>query len=115
MQGITWLSDLKLRASYGVIGNQTGLSNENQFSTYVQTINGTYAINGTTLSNSYVKYRVGNPDAIWEKSTTFNAGIDASLFSGSTTFTGDFFIRETRDLLVTQQAPKTQANIFTHG
>ena len=112
MQGITWLTDLKLRASYGIVGNQSGLSYNNQFTTFVQSPNETYPIgSGIQLGNSYTKSRKGNPDARWEKSRSQNYGLDATLFSGSTTLAVDFYIKRTDDLLVENQAPTTEAAV----
>ena len=113
MQGLTWLADLKLRASYGIIGNQNGLSNENQYSTVQQLIGNSYPLQGTnnTIMQSYMTSRAGNPDARWEKSISTNIGFDASLFDGGTSVIFDYFIRETKDLLVANQAPYTGMNV----
>ncbi len=113
MQSLTWLTDLKLRASWGIIGNQSGLSNENQFTTYTQAIGNSYPIQGTntTIEQSFVMSRLGNPDARWEKSITTNVGFDASLFAGALTVDFNYFIKETRDLLVQNQAAYTGANV----
>ena len=112
MQGITWLTDLKLRASYGIVGNQSGLAYNNQFTTFVQSVQETYPIgSGILLGNSYTKDRKGNPDARWEKSTTQNYGVDATLFSGKTSLAVDFYIKQTNDLLVQNQNPYTEASI----
>ncbi|MBN2480579.1 MAG: TonB-dependent receptor [Bacteroidales bacterium] len=112
MKGITWLTDLKLRASYGIVGNQSGLAYNNQFTTFVQSVSETYPIGGASqLGNSYTKSRKGNPDARWEKSTTQNYGLDATFFAGSTSLAVDFYIKETDDLLVQNQAPYTEASV----
>lgn len=113
MNNLTWLTDLKLRGSYGIIGNQSGLANENQFSTFEKDLQQTYPISGSNneIENSYTKARLGNPDAKWEKTITTNVGFDATLFSGGLTVNFDYFIKKTEDLLVTQQAPYTAANV----
>ncbi|MBN1158780.1 MAG: TonB-dependent receptor [Bacteroidales bacterium] len=113
MEGITWLSDLKLRASYGIIGNQSGLSNENPYNTYVQTLDESYDIQGVNnaIRQSYVMNRLGNKDTRWEKAISINAGLDATLFSDKVTIAFDYFIKETRDLLVMDQPPKTSPGI----
>jgi TonB-linked SusC/RagA family outer membrane protein len=113
MSGLTWLSDLKLRASYGIIGNQNGLTNENQFTTVQQLINNSYPLQGTnnSIRQSYMIQRVGNPDARWEKSASFNLGLDASMYDGATAITFDYFIRKTTDLLTVNQAPYTGLDV----
>jgi TonB-linked SusC/RagA family outer membrane protein len=113
MSGLTWLNDLKLRASYGIIGNQNGLADENQFTTVQQLINNSYPIQGANNSvrQSYMIQRQGNPDARWEKATSFNLGLDASMYDGATAITFDYFIRKTTDLLITNQAPYTGLDV----
>lgn len=113
MENLTWLTDLKLRASYGIIGNQTAIPNENQYSTFQQTIAWSYPIQGfnNQIVQSYIQDRIGNPDARWEQSVTTNIGFDLSLFSGSFLMALDIFKRETKDLLVTEQAPTTGPDI----
>lgn len=109
MSSLTWLTDLKLRASWGIIGNQTGLPAENQYSAYTQTEAQSYPIAGT--NNSYAKSftlsQLGNPDARWEKTITTNIGIDATMLSGKINVGFDYFIKEIQDLLVQNQAPTT--------
>ena len=113
MQPLNWLSDLKVRASYGIIGNQTSLSDLNQYTTLLQSPRYTYPLSGTnnSVSNSYYNNRLGNPNARWEKATSTNLGFDGLLFNGATSITFDYFIRETKDLLVLAQAPYTGMNI----
>lgn len=78
-----WLDNLKVRASYGVIGNQNGVSNYSGYQTwsygavYGTSSNGTGDPVGYKLSkNNYV-----NENLTWEKVHTFDAGIDFSLFN----------------------------------
>ncbi len=113
MSGLTWLSDLKLRASWGIIGNQSGLSNENQYTIYQMANSQSYSMAGgnSTFSSSFTPARVGNPDARWEKAISTNVGFDASFLAGATSVSFDWFNRETRDLLVTNQPPYTAPNV----
>lgn len=109
MKDISWLNDLKLRGSWGIIGNQTGLAYDNQYNVYSQNETNTYSISGANNSRatSFILSSVGNLDARWEKSTTTNIGFDATLFSNSLTIAVDLFNRKTSDLLVQNQAPLT--------
>ena len=96
-----WLSDLKLRGSWGKTGN-TGLSpyqTLNQLSAY-QTIFGNdltigYAP-GTALSN---------PDLKWETTTQSNIGLDAGFLQNRLQLTLDFYVKKTTDLLATVPLP----------
>ena len=113
MSGLTWLTDLKLRASWGIIGNQTGLSNINQFTLYQQANSQSYSITGgnATYAKSFTTQRLGDPGAKWEKAISTNIGFDASFFGGGTSLTFDWFIRTTEDLLVPNQPPYTSPNV----
>ncbi len=117
MKNLSWLTDLKLRASYGIIGNQTGLNAENQYTTFSSTDAESYPLAGlnNAYTMSYTANRLGNPDARWEKAITTNIGLDLSLLSGKIMFTGDYFIKEIEDLLVTNQAPTTGPAVANPG
>lgn len=108
MQGINWLTELKLRASYGIMGNQQPVSPINQFTTFGQGPGASfYDINGTstTLTQGFVANFVGNPQGKWEENVTQNVGFDASLFGGKTDIIFDYYIKKTNDLLF--RAPNT--------
>lgn len=113
MSGLTWLTDLKLRASWGIIGNQSGLSNENQYTLYQQANNQSYSIQGgnATFARSFTPSRQGDSEARWEKAISTNIGFDASFFGGGTSLSFDWFIRTTEDLLVQRQPPYTSPNV----
>jgi TonB-linked SusC/RagA family outer membrane protein len=85
------ISDLKLRASYGSVGNRSILSR--------------YAAQGTVQSTNYpggsatIPYRIANPELSWETTTTANFGLEMKMFSNRLSFVADYFIRDTKDLL----------------
>lgn len=91
-----WLNNLKVRASYGVIGNQSGIGNYSGYQTwsygakYTETTGGTGTPASYTLkSNNFV-----NDGLTWENSHTFDAGVDVSLFN-CVYGTFDFYNRNT--------------------
>ena len=112
IKNLAWLSDLKLRASWGIIGNQTGLTYDNQFYTYTLDNAESYPITGlnNAKTDSYIASRVGNPNAKWEENTTTNVGVDASLFSNSLDLTVEVYSKQVNGLLVQNQAPLTGVN-----
>jgi len=92
----SWLSDLKLRASYGSAGNnnipvgQTVQSFQNSVTTWV---------NG--FSNYWAASKVmANPDLKWETTITRNIGLDFALFNSKVTGTIDAYSNRTKDLLI---------------
>ena len=110
-----WLSDLKIRASYGRTGNfQIGNY------THLSTLDGDDYIlgeNGGGLANGYKPKRIENRDLTWEKTGMVNAGLDASFWNGYLTFTGELYSSLTTDMLLNVPIPsitgytKTTMNI----
>ncbi len=105
MQRVSWLSLLKLRASWGQLGNE-------RISTYyngsdVLTSGENYSFGGTLYSGVAVT-AMTNKELTWEKSEQKNIGIDFMLNNGIEV-TADFFDKRTKDLLLTQPIPLTMA------
>ncbi len=109
MKGMEWIDDMKLRASWGIIGNQTGLSSDNQFDVYVSDIEHSYPIAGenSSKSDSYILSRIGDRNARWEKNITTNIGLDATLFQNAVSLTIDLYKKKVSGLLVQNQAALT--------
>jgi TonB-linked SusC/RagA family outer membrane protein len=102
MQGLTWLDQLKLRASYGAIGN-TGI---NPYQTQGLLARTSYAF-GTTPGYGFRQGTLANPDLKWETTTTANAGIDFSVWAGRVSGSLEYYQADTRDLLLYDQLPLT--------
>ena len=79
MQDVNWLTDLKLRAGYGITGNQDGLQPYKSIELYEA--KGTYYNDGSQLTAFRVSQNA-NPDLKWESTAMFNVGIDFQLFNG---------------------------------
>jgi len=94
----SWLSQLKLRASYGVNGN-------NNISAYRA-----YGVYGTTEYNGVtgmVPSRPDNPNLSWEKNKTWNVGLDFGFMDDRLTGSVDFYNRLTTDMLLNKSVPYT--------
>lgn len=92
------LSNLKIRASYGVTGQQDGIGNYNYLPVYTSSVTGAEAlINGqyvtTYRPEAYVE------DLKWETTTSWNFGIDFGFLNGRLGGAIDFYTRKTKDLL----------------
>jgi TonB-linked SusC/RagA family outer membrane protein len=96
------VEDLKLRASYGTVGNAS-ISNYRTMASYA---NSTVPFN-KSLESAVRLDRISNPDLKWEKSNQLNAGLDLSLFKGRIEFLADFYNKITTDLLYNLQIPST--------
>jgi len=107
MDNVSFINDLKLRASYGILGNNEvggdypGYSN---FATSLGTAN--YDINGTGNSNvtGFEQVSTGNPKLKWEKSAVTNIGIDAALAGGWNVMV-EWYNRLTTDMIYNVELP----------
>ncbi len=108
---VKFFSYLKLRSSYGTSGNNN-LGDYDFRSTYTFA-NTTLAANGIAASANYngqpasAPGNVGNPNLTWEKSKSFDIGIDAGLFKNRVTFEVSYYNRETYDLLLNEPLSPT--------
>jgi TonB-dependent starch-binding outer membrane protein SusC len=108
LANVGWLSDLKLRASYGTMGNQLAVSPENQFFSYGGSISSSaYDLNGSYTSPlaGFRPTRIGNADAKWETNITTDAGFEASLFKNTIGIKFDWYLKKTKDLLFNPELP----------
>lgn len=92
----SWLSDLKLRASYGTAGNNNIPSGQ---------MTQTFQNSVTTWVNGFDNYwaaskTMANPDLKWETTVTRNLGLDFSLLNSKLTGTIDAYLNHTKDLLI---------------
>ena len=92
------LSNLKLRASYGVTGQQKGIGNYNYLPVYTYSVAGTEAfINGQYINTYRPEAYVS--DLKWETTTSWNFGLDFGFLDGRIGGAIDFYTRKTKDLL----------------
>ncbi len=98
------LSNLKLRASYGVTGQQDGIGNYNYLPVYTASQSGAEAQFGNQYITTY------RPEAYvsnlkWETTTAWNAGFDFGFLEDRITGSFDYYTRQTKDLLATVASP----------
>ena len=92
------LSNLKLRASYGVTGQQEGIGNYNYLPVYTYSVTGAEAfINGQYINTYRPEAYVS--DLKWETTTSWNFGLDFGFLDGRLGGAIDFYTRKTKDLL----------------
>lgn len=109
MKGISWLNDLKLRASYGVLGSQNNISASNAFTLFGGGFGAAYYdITGSSNSTQQGFYQtnIGNPFTGWEEDVIVNAGFDATLFR-RLSISLDVYKKSIDGLLFTQPLPAT--------
>lgn len=99
-----WLDMMKLRVSYGANGNQ-GI-NAYQTLDRLSLTQYIWGDGGNTVNGVYLPTNgVGNPNLKWETTYTFNTGIDFGLFNGRLSGNIDFYIANTKDLLMNRTVP----------
>ena len=92
------VSNLKLRASYGVTGKQEGIGNYNYLPVYTSSVTGAEAlINGQYITTYRPEAYVS--DLKWETTTSWNFGLDFGFLNGRIGGAIDFYTRKTKDLL----------------
>jgi outer membrane receptor protein involved in Fe transport len=92
LQKSTWLSNLKLRVSYGLTGNQEGIGN---FASFPLTTGG----ENYNQQIGIAVTQPGNANLRWEKANQTNIGIDADILKNRVNITADYFIKNTNELL----------------
>lgn len=96
------ISDLKVRVSYGVTGNQE-IGNLNSVTTLGASATG-YMVGGNRIT-VVLPQQYANPDIKWESTAQFDAGLDFGLFGGRIRGSIDFYNKKTSDLLLAVRVP----------
>ncbi|MCX6218183.1 TonB-dependent receptor [Spirosoma sp.] len=101
MKNLPWVSDLKVRGGYGLMGNSNYLSSTNQYNLFGSNAANSYDIAGanTSVQAGYYRSQIGNAAAKWETSITSNIGIDGAFFNNKLEVVLDFWQKDTKDLL----------------
>ena len=99
MKDVKWISELKLRGSWGQAGNQE-IPN-NTYQTLVSESGGIVNV-----------VRYGNPDVKWETTTQTNFGLDLGILKNKLSFTADYFVKKTDDILLTVGLPAVSVGVI---
>src|SRR5690606_33808729 len=103
LQDAFWLSDLKIRASWGITGNQSGINN---FAARGLWSGGaTYADALGSSASGIAPNQLGNDDLRWVKTTQTNIGFDFAAFNNRLSLTVDVYNKYTSDVLLEQPIP----------
>ncbi|WP_435371637.1 TonB-dependent receptor, partial [Parabacteroides goldsteinii] len=102
MKGIrNWLDDLKIRASWGQTGSATGLG---LYPSYTLISTGGLILNNTYQQIASLK-TIGNQELTWEHSDMLNLGLDVKVLNSRLNFTGEYYIKNTKDILLEMPVP----------
>jgi TonB-linked SusC/RagA family outer membrane protein len=102
MKNVSWLTDLKIRASYGITGNQA----INPYQTQGGLTRSTYAWNESSAFG-YNQSDLANKDLKWESTSSRNLGVDFSIINGRINGSFEWYSTNTFDLLMNRQLPIT--------
>ena len=106
MSNLDFINDLKLRASYGTVGNQNTGTNFAYIPTLGLSVHYPIGVDQTAV-RAPVPYFFANPGLKWETSEQIDIGFDAVLFDGSFSATVDYYKKTTKDMLVEVPIPST--------
>ncbi|WP_316798310.1 TonB-dependent receptor [Pedobacter frigidisoli] len=95
------VGDLKLRASYGLLGNQD--IDSYQFLTSYTPYTNSYGFNNVGVTGA--GFTFGTPNLLWEVTHTLNIGVDANFFNKALTVSFDYFSKTTKDILISPTIP----------
>lgn len=111
-KGVGFVNNLKLRGSWGKLGNFLNVDPNNAFNLYGGTVDGGnigsyYDINGTSTSSlqGFTATRIGNPKTGWEEDILTNIGLDAVLFKNKLDFSIEWYQKKINGLLFQDQVP----------
>jgi len=105
LENVNWLSNLKLRASYGLIGNLGSVPNTAVSPPLSQTA--AYLGQDPTQVFGYAATALPNKDLKWARSRQLNFGIDAGILKNKVTLIADYFIKKSERMLMAIQPPST--------
>jgi TonB-linked SusC/RagA family outer membrane protein len=102
---VDWISDLKLRGSYGVLGN----SAIGAYDRYALVNLFPVAVfgSGQNIQNGAIQTNGNNDNLKWEVKKTLNVGFDAELFKGAFSISGEYYRARTSDVLIQLPLPQT--------
>jgi TonB-linked SusC/RagA family outer membrane protein len=103
VQNLTLFSDLKLRTSYGVTGNQE-IASYQSLTRYAAT---SYVLGGNRRVVGVFGANIPNPDIRWERTASFDVGLDVAFFKDRLSLTADYYDKKTTDLLLSVSLPRS--------
>ncbi len=101
MKPFSWLSLFKIRASYGITGNNN-IGNYTQYNV----VSNANAVFGSTVASGIRVTNLGNVELGWEKTAEADFGVDLSFWNNRITFTYDYYNKTTKDLLYSLSVPR---------
>lgn len=103
MSSVNWVTNLKLRASWGMLGNINNVGNYDYFQNYNS--NGNYNFDNTAVIG-VIESKPANKNLGWEKVSLTDIGIDFDLFNNKLSVVADYYVKRTSDILLGYNVPR---------
>lgn len=104
--GLDWLSYLKVRGSWGILGNERISSNYYPYQAAINFSTALFFQNGSVISSqSASQWAYAVKDLTWEKTASTDIGVDINFFDNRLRFTGEWFKKKTSDMLLATAIP----------
>jgi TonB-linked SusC/RagA family outer membrane protein len=112
LKNVKWLTDLKVRGGWGIMGNQINMGAKDAYTTFSTNIGESYyPLDGNApLVPGFYQDQIANPHALWEKDVNSNIGFDATIFDGKIAVTADYYRKNINDLLYAARQLGTAGN-----
>jgi len=108
MNNFTFLNDLKIRGSYGILGSQANVNAANAFTLFNSGFGKSYyGISGSGTTQGFFQSRNGNPDTGWEEDVITNIGLDATVLNNKLDFSLEWYKKSINGLLFPLLLPAT--------
>lgn len=101
----TYLDNLKIRASWGMLGNQYVGSSNYPYLSVLQAYTSGVSMIGANATTGYVQSTLSNPNLSWEKIKMLDLGFDLAMFSNRLTFSFDWYNKDTDGILLKLNYP----------
>ena len=104
MKDIKWIDNLKVRASWGTLGNINNVGNYDYFQNYVMSNNYGYTFDDSAVGG-IIESKPANTSLTWETVTLTDFGFDFDAFGSKLSIVSDYYIKETKDILLGYNVP----------
>ena len=100
-----WFDNIKIRASWGMLGNQYVGSSEYPYLSVLNASSTDLSLIGSNATTGYVQKTLANPNLSWEKIKMFDVGLDLAMFGNRLTFSFDWYNKDTEGILLRLNYP----------
>lgn len=111
MKNLTWINNLKVRVSWGTLGNINNVGNYDYFQNYVMSNGYGYTFDDSVVGG-IIESKPANTGLTWETVTLTDFGFDFDAFDGKLSIVSDYYIKDTKDILLGYNVP-VEAGINT--